>query len=75
MYQPDYLMFHVYFQLSDTQSSLVWSIEHDRAKSLMHLDDEQFVEEVNNAFVSKQNLSNQSILSMYLICSDILPVA
>ena len=55
MYQPDYLMFHVYFQLSDTQSSLVWSIEPDRAKSLMHLDDEQFVEEVNNAFVSKQN--------------------
>ncbi|XP_072030847.1 ubiquinone biosynthesis monooxygenase COQ6, mitochondrial-like [Amphiura filiformis] len=36
--------------LSDTQSSLVWSITTDKAKGLMQLTDEEFVEEINNAF-------------------------
>ena len=52
----------VLFQLSDTESSLVWSITHDRAKALIELSDEQFVEEVNHAFVSFKNIRKKYII-------------
>lgn len=39
-------------QLSDTLSSLVWSTSHDHAAELVHMDEEEFVDAVNSAFVS-----------------------
>lgn len=39
-------------QLSDTLSSLVWSTSHEHAAELVRMDEEQFVDAVNSAFVS-----------------------
>lgn len=39
-------------QLSDTQSSLVWSTSHHNAEELLQMDEESFVDAINNAFVS-----------------------
>lgn len=39
-------------QLSDTQSSLVWSTSHKLAEELLELDEESFVDAINSAFVS-----------------------
>lgn len=39
-------------QLSDTQSSLVWSTSHRLAEELLEMDEERFVDAVNSAFVS-----------------------
>jgi ubiquinone biosynthesis monooxygenase Coq6 len=44
-------------QLSDTLSSLVWSTSHDHAAELVSMDEEEFVDAINSAFVSI-NLSN-----------------
>lgn len=42
--------------LSDTQSSLVWSTSHHHAEELLHMDEESFVDAINNAFWSNENL-------------------
>lgn len=39
-------------QLSDTESSLVWSTSHRLAEELLELDEESFVDAINSAFVS-----------------------
>lgn len=39
-------------QLSDTESSLVWSTSHQLAEELLELDEERFVDAINSAFVS-----------------------
>lgn len=39
-------------QLSDTESSLVWSASHQLAEELLELDEERFVDAINSAFVS-----------------------
>lgn len=39
-------------QLSDTESSLVWSTSHQLAEELLELDEESFVDAINSAFVS-----------------------
>lgn len=39
-------------QLSDTESSLVWSTSHQLAEDLLELDEERFVDAINSAFVS-----------------------
>lgn len=39
-------------QLSDTESSLVWSTSHGHAEELLELDEESFVDAINSAFVS-----------------------
>jgi ubiquinone biosynthesis monooxygenase Coq6 len=44
-------------QLSDTLSSLVWSTSHDHAAELVSMDEEEFVDAIDSAFVSI-NLSN-----------------
>ncbi|XP_038072685.1 ubiquinone biosynthesis monooxygenase COQ6, mitochondrial-like [Patiria miniata] len=36
--------------LTNEMSSLVWSTSHSQAESLMHMNEEQFVDEVNDAF-------------------------
>ncbi|XP_071963675.1 ubiquinone biosynthesis monooxygenase COQ6, mitochondrial-like [Antedon mediterranea] len=36
--------------LTDTLSSLVWSIDHDKAKALVSMPEEEFVDAVNTAF-------------------------
>lgn len=40
-------------QLSDSESSLVWSTSHQHAEELLQLDEESFVDAINSAFVSK----------------------
>lgn len=37
--------------LDEEHSSLVWSTSHDRSKELLEMTDEDFVTEINNAFV------------------------
>ncbi|XP_027028274.2 ubiquinone biosynthesis monooxygenase COQ6, mitochondrial isoform X1 [Tachysurus fulvidraco] len=44
--------------LSDTQSSLVWSTSHHHAEELLHMDEESFVDAINNAFWSNENQSD-----------------
>nr|XP_046268622.1 ubiquinone biosynthesis monooxygenase COQ6, mitochondrial isoform X1 [Scatophagus argus] len=44
-------------QLSDTESSLVWSTSHRLAEELLELDEESFVDAVNSAFWSNENQS------------------
>lgn len=39
-------------QLSDTESSLVWSTSHQLAEELLEMDEEHFVDAINSAFVS-----------------------
>lgn len=39
-------------QLSDTLSSLVWSTSHEHAAELVSMDEEEFVDAINSAFVS-----------------------
>uniref|UniRef100_A0A8C9Y863 Ubiquinone biosynthesis monooxygenase COQ6, mitochondrial n=1 Tax=Sander lucioperca TaxID=283035 RepID=A0A8C9Y863_SANLU len=39
-------------ELSDTESSLVWSTSHRLAEELLELDEESFVDAINSAFVS-----------------------
>lgn len=39
-------------QLSDTESSLVWSTSHQLAEELLEMDEESFVDAINSAFVS-----------------------
>lgn len=39
-------------QLSDTESSLVWSTSHRLAEELLEMDEESFVDAINSAFVS-----------------------
>uniref|UniRef100_A0A672FU58 Ubiquinone biosynthesis monooxygenase COQ6, mitochondrial n=1 Tax=Salarias fasciatus TaxID=181472 RepID=A0A672FU58_SALFA len=42
-------------ELSDTQSSLVWSTSHQRAEELLELDEESFVDAINSAFWKTDN--------------------
>ncbi|XP_026789770.3 ubiquinone biosynthesis monooxygenase COQ6, mitochondrial [Pangasianodon hypophthalmus] len=44
--------------LSDTQSSLVWSTSHHHAEELLQMDEESFVDAINNAFWSNENQSD-----------------
>ncbi|XP_053488753.1 ubiquinone biosynthesis monooxygenase COQ6, mitochondrial isoform X2 [Ictalurus furcatus] len=44
--------------LSDTQSSLVWSTSHHHAEDLLQMDEESFVDAINNAFWSNENQSD-----------------
>ncbi|TNN56897.1 Ubiquinone biosynthesis monooxygenase COQ6, mitochondrial [Liparis tanakae] len=44
-------------ELSDTQSSLVWSTSHRLAEELLDMDEESFVDAVNSAFWSNANQS------------------
>uniref|UniRef100_A0A3Q3RQ84 Ubiquinone biosynthesis monooxygenase COQ6, mitochondrial n=1 Tax=Mastacembelus armatus TaxID=205130 RepID=A0A3Q3RQ84_9TELE len=44
-------------ELSDTESSLVWSTSHQHAEELLELDEESFVDAVNSAFWSNENQS------------------
>lgn len=46
--------FILYWQVSDQYSCLVWSTTHEDAKKLLQLDQDTFVDAVNNAFVSAQ---------------------
>lgn len=39
-------------QLSDTLSSLVWSTSHEHAAELVSMEEEEFVDAINSAFVS-----------------------
>lgn len=39
-------------QLSDTLSSLVWCTSHEHAAELVSMDEEEFVDAINSAFVS-----------------------
>lgn len=39
-------------QLTDTLSSLVWSTSHEHAAELVSMDEENFVDAINSAFVS-----------------------
>ena len=39
-------------QLSDTLSSLVWSTSHEHAAGLVSMEEEEFVDAINSAFVS-----------------------
>lgn len=39
-------------QLSDTMSSLVWSTSHEHAAELVSMNEENFVDAINSAFVS-----------------------
>lgn len=38
--------------LSDTLSSLVWSTSHEHAAELVSMEEEEFVDAINSAFVS-----------------------
>ncbi|CAB1330892.1 unnamed protein product [Coregonus sp. 'balchen'] len=44
-------------QLSDTESSLVWSTSHRHAEEPQQLDEESFVDAINSAFWSNENHS------------------
>uniref|UniRef100_A0A9J8AW81 Ubiquinone biosynthesis monooxygenase COQ6, mitochondrial n=2 Tax=Cyprinus carpio TaxID=7962 RepID=A0A9J8AW81_CYPCA len=44
-------------ELSDTESSLVWSTSHQHAEELLQLDEESFVDAINSAFWSNENHS------------------
>uniref|UniRef100_A0A673AR78 Ubiquinone biosynthesis monooxygenase COQ6, mitochondrial n=1 Tax=Sphaeramia orbicularis TaxID=375764 RepID=A0A673AR78_9TELE len=44
-------------ELSDTESSLVWSTSHRLAEELLELDEESFVDAINSAFWSNENQS------------------
>uniref|UniRef100_A0A8C7QSQ1 Ubiquinone biosynthesis monooxygenase COQ6, mitochondrial n=1 Tax=Oncorhynchus mykiss TaxID=8022 RepID=A0A8C7QSQ1_ONCMY len=44
-------------ELSDTESSLVWSTSHRHAEELLQLDEESFVDSINTAFWSNENHS------------------
>uniref|UniRef100_A0A8C4F2C6 Ubiquinone biosynthesis monooxygenase COQ6, mitochondrial n=1 Tax=Dicentrarchus labrax TaxID=13489 RepID=A0A8C4F2C6_DICLA len=44
-------------ELSDTESSLVWSTTHRLAEELLELDEESFVDAINSAFWSNENQS------------------
>uniref|UniRef100_A0A8C9U188 Ubiquinone biosynthesis monooxygenase COQ6, mitochondrial n=1 Tax=Scleropages formosus TaxID=113540 RepID=A0A8C9U188_SCLFO len=44
-------------ELSDTESSLVWSTSHRHAEELLELDEESFVDAINSAFWSNENHS------------------
>uniref|UniRef100_A0A8C2IPD0 Ubiquinone biosynthesis monooxygenase COQ6, mitochondrial n=1 Tax=Cyprinus carpio TaxID=7962 RepID=A0A8C2IPD0_CYPCA len=44
-------------ELSDTESSLVWSTSHQHAEELLQLDEESFVDAINSAFWSNENYS------------------
>lgn len=51
-------------QLSDTESSLVWSTSHRLAEELLELDEESFVDAINSAFVSLSPIPR--LLKLYL---------
>ena len=42
----------IFIQLTDNLSSLVWSTTLEHAKQLVSLEEDRFVDAVNNAFVS-----------------------
>uniref|UniRef100_A0A8D3CJ81 Ubiquinone biosynthesis monooxygenase COQ6, mitochondrial n=1 Tax=Scophthalmus maximus TaxID=52904 RepID=A0A8D3CJ81_SCOMX len=44
-------------ELSDTESSLVWSTSHRLAEELLGLDEESFVDAINSAFWNNENQS------------------
>uniref|UniRef100_A0A7N6B3V4 Ubiquinone biosynthesis monooxygenase COQ6, mitochondrial n=1 Tax=Anabas testudineus TaxID=64144 RepID=A0A7N6B3V4_ANATE len=44
-------------ELSDTESSLVWSTSHQLAEELLELDEERFVDAINSAFWNNENQS------------------
>uniref|UniRef100_A0AAQ5ZWF6 Ubiquinone biosynthesis monooxygenase COQ6, mitochondrial n=1 Tax=Amphiprion ocellaris TaxID=80972 RepID=A0AAQ5ZWF6_AMPOC len=44
-------------ELSDTESSLVWSTSHRLAEELLELDEESFVDAINSAFWNNENQS------------------
>uniref|UniRef100_A0A672N837 Ubiquinone biosynthesis monooxygenase COQ6, mitochondrial n=1 Tax=Sinocyclocheilus grahami TaxID=75366 RepID=A0A672N837_SINGR len=44
-------------ELSDTESSLVWSTSHQHAEELLQLNEESFVDAINSAFWSNENHS------------------
>uniref|UniRef100_A0AAR2J4H6 Ubiquinone biosynthesis monooxygenase COQ6, mitochondrial n=1 Tax=Pygocentrus nattereri TaxID=42514 RepID=A0AAR2J4H6_PYGNA len=45
-------------ELSDTESSLVWSTSHQHAEELLQMDEESFVDAINSAFWSNENQSD-----------------
>ena len=45
------------FQLSSDHSCLIWSTTTEEAKKLMQLEDENFVDAVNRAYVRDDNFS------------------
>ena len=52
-------------QLSDTESSLVWSTSHRLAEELLALDEESFVDEINSAFVSFALIIDRPMLYLH----------
>uniref|UniRef100_A0A4W4GCA6 Ubiquinone biosynthesis monooxygenase COQ6, mitochondrial n=1 Tax=Electrophorus electricus TaxID=8005 RepID=A0A4W4GCA6_ELEEL len=44
-------------ELSDRESSLVWSTSHQHAEELLQMDEESFVDAINSAFWSNENQS------------------
>ena len=59
----------IFVQLTDNLSSLVWSTTLEHAKQLVSLEEDRFVDAVNNAFVSfKYELYRSIILAYFFFC-------
>ena len=56
----------IFVQLTDNLSSLVWSTTLEHAKQLVSLEEDRFVDAVNNAFVSFQY--EKTIIHNNFIC-------
>ena len=56
----------IFVQLTDNLSSLVWSTTLEHAKQLVLLEEDRFVDAVNNAFVSFQYEIYRSIVLAYI---------
>ena len=55
----------VFIKLTDNLSSLVWSTTLEHAKQLVSLEEDRFVDAVNNAFVSFKYELHRSIILAY----------
>ena len=55
----------IFIQLTDNLSSLVWSTTLEHAKQLVSLEEDRFVDAVNNAFVSFKYELYRSIILAY----------